>query len=181
MPSWNARGQLSCFEVVLHLSTDLVVSGHKVQAESWMGRMLPAVCGWVLFHGILGNTGSSLSWHFGKHRVVFFMAFWETQGVLFHGILGNMGMSFSWHFGKHRYVFSWNFGNHREFFFMAFWETQRVPFHGIFQNTGSSFSWHLLKHGELFFMAFGETQGVFFHQFPDHEVPLKKDNSSVMR
>ena len=52
----------SCFfKVVLHLPTDLVVNGHKVQAESWMGRMLPAVCGWVLFHGILGNKGSFLS------------------------------------------------------------------------------------------------------------------------
>jgi hypothetical protein len=29
--------------------------------------------------------------------------------------------------------------------------------------------------GGFFFMAFWEIQIVFFHQFPDHEVPLKKD------
>jgi len=35
--------------------------------------------------------------------------------------------------------------------------------------------------GGFFFMAFWETQGVFFRQFPDHEVPPKKDTSSIMR
>ena len=35
--------------------------------------------------------------------------------------------------------------------------------------------------GGFFFMAFWETHGVFFCQFPDHEVPLKKDTSSMMR
>jgi len=35
--------------------------------------------------------------------------------------------------------------------------------------------------GGFFFMAFWETQGVFFRQFPDHEVPLKKDTSSIVR
>jgi len=55
-------------------------NGHKVQTESWVGKMLPAVCGWVLFHGILGNTWSflsSVSWpwsateerHFQHHEV----------------------------------------------------------------------------------------------------------------
>jgi hypothetical protein len=35
--------------------------------------------------------------------------------------------------------------------------------------------------GGFFFVAFWEIQRVFFHQFPDHEVPLKKDTFSMMR